>query len=135
MNHNYGRIIFGLAVGLAVAWMSYSWLTNPDGRTERAIQETVVLESRLIVADATGIAGLEFVDAVSANRRVGKAYVFREADGWSVSGYYRRNEDDRWHPWLLALNAERKMLSLRIQDKDEALINRASKNSLLSVSP
>lgn len=135
MNHTYGRIIFGLAVGFLVAWMSYSWVTNPGGRTERAIQEAVVLESRLIVTDATGIAALEFVDPVAANRRVGKAYVFPEADGWSVSGYYRRDENDRWHAWLLSLNAERKMLSLKVQDTDEGLIDRASANPLLEVSP
>jgi hypothetical protein len=135
MNHTYGRIIFGLVVGLGAAWMSYSWLTSPDGRTERAIQEAVVLESRSIVMSATGLANLEFVDPLAADRRVGKAYVYREADSWSVSGYYRRNEDDRWHPWLLALNAEREMLSLKIQDTDTDLINRASSNALLEVSP
>ena len=135
MNHTVGRTVFGLLVGLGVAWLSYSWLTNPDGRTERAIQEAVVLESRLIVTNVTGIDGLEFVDPLAANRRVGKVYVFREGEGWSVSGYFRRDEGDRWHPWLLMLDAERELISLKIQDQDEALIERARANPLLEVSP
>ncbi|MCH9693029.1 MAG: hypothetical protein K0U72_00810 [Gammaproteobacteria bacterium] len=135
MNHTVGRAIFGLVVGLGAAWISYTWLTNPAGRTERAIQEAVVLESRIVVSDTTGIDGLEFVDALAANRQVGKAYVYREENGWSVSGYYRRDEDDRWHPWLLALSAERQLISLKIQDKDAGLVERASANPLLEISP
>lgn len=135
MNHTLGRFVFAAVVGGAVAWLSYSWLTNPDGRAERAIQEVVVLEARQIVSNATGIAGLEFVDPLAANRRVGKAYVYREPHGWSVSGYYRRDEDDRWHPWLLALDVERQLVSLKIQDSDEGLIERASADALLEISP
>jgi hypothetical protein len=135
MNHQIGRVVFGLSVGLLVAYFSYQWITNPAGREERSLQIGVVEASRehLNVAVASGV--LEIVDPVSPNRKVGKAYVYPDESGWSVSGYYRRDENDRWHPYLMTLTPDLKMKSLKIQDNASELLERAKTDPTLEISP
>ena len=91
--------------------------------------------SRERLGAAIGVQLLEFVDPLAPNRKVGKVYVYREDDGWAVSGYYRRGEGDRWHPYLLHLNAELVAKSLKVQDADPMLLNRAKADPAIEVLP
>ena len=54
-----GRIIFVAIFSLGVAWYSYTWITDPAGRAERALQESVVLVARARVAEAVDLADLD----------------------------------------------------------------------------
>jgi hypothetical protein len=82
---------------------------------------------------ALGIGNLELVDPLAPDRKVGKVYVYRAGDGWEVSGYYRRGKGDRWHPFLMALDASQAMTNLKIQD--EALLGLGSANPAIEVLP
>jgi len=135
MDHRIGRAVFALVVGLLVASLSYQWITNPEGRTERVLQESVVESSRVHVKSIVSIETLEIVDPLSPNRKVGKVYVYREDDHWAVSGYYRRSESDRWHPYLMRLTVDQDLISLKLQDRDQQLIERAASDPLLEISP
>ncbi len=78
-----------------------------------------------VVADS-----IEIVDPLATNRKVGKAYIFRNGDkvddsGWTVSGYYRRDRNDRWHPYLMTLSAELAVEHLKVRDGDQEMIERA----------
>jgi hypothetical protein len=99
-----------------VAVFAYSWVTNPAPRAERAQEENVVRVSRSLLASIVVSDALEIVDPLAPNRKVGKAYVYAEPPGWAVSGYYRRGDQDRWHPYLITLTAELKLHRLKVQD-------------------
>ncbi len=91
--------------------------------------------SRGHLRSAVGIDSLEIADPLSPNRRAGKAYVYAEGDGWAVSGYYRRNENDRWHPYLMMLGTDQSLSYLKLKDRDQQLIERAASDPLLEISP
>jgi hypothetical protein len=135
MDHRIGRSVFALVVGLLVAWASYQWITNPEGRSERTLQESVVEASRGHLKSVVGGTSLEIVDPLSPNRKVGKVYVYPEGGDWAVSGYYRRDENDRWHPYLMMLTADLSLSFLKLKDRDQRLIERATKDPLLEISP
>jgi len=134
MNHRFGRVAFALIVGLLVAVMAYRWVTDPSGRVERAQQERAVIISRDHLRLVVGSKSLEIVDALLPNRKVGKVYVYPEDGGWAVSGYYRRDEEDRWHPYLMSLNSELAMTYLKMQDRNPQLTERAAADPLLEIS-
>jgi hypothetical protein len=73
------------------------------------------------------------VDALAPQRKVGKVYIYPLENGWELSGYYRRDDDDHWHPYLLALGSDLSLLSLRIQDADPGLGQIAAANPLVEV--
>ena len=135
MNHRIGRIVFVFVIGLLVASVSYRWITNPEGRVERALQESVVGASRGHLRSAVGIDSLEIVDPLAPNRKAGKVYVYAEGDGWAVSGHYRRDENDRWHPYLMTLNTDQSLIFLKLKDRDQQLIERAASDPLLEIGP
>jgi hypothetical protein len=107
MNHRIGQWVFGLCIGLLVAAV-------------RAQLET-----------ALSINEPELVDPLAPDRKVGKAYVYRAGEGWEVSGYYRRGEDDPWHPFLMTLDASHVMTNLRI--RDPAFLDREAINPAIEV--
>ena len=133
MNHRVGSIFFGLAIGLAIAVWSYQWVTDPDKRVEYEEQESVVAMSREILKRTLAIQDLQMVDALAPQRKVGKVYIYPLENGWELSGYYRRDDDDHWHPYLLALGSDLSLLSLRIQDADPGLGQIAAANPLVEV--
>ena len=135
MNHRIGRTAFAIIVGLLVASLSYRWITNPEGREERALQVSVVESSRSLLKSVLANDSIEIVDPMAPNRKAGKVYVYPEGDGWAVSGYYRRAEGDRWHPYLMMLSPDRELTSLKVQDRDRQLVERANTDPLLEVSP
>ena len=132
-NHRAGSIFFGLAVGLAIAVGSYQWVTDPDKRLEHEEQERVVELSREILKRTIAIHDLQVVDPLAPQRKVGKVYIYPVENGWELSGYYRRDDDDRWHPYLLALNSELLLRSLKVQDSDPGLAQIAAANPLVDV--
>lgn len=116
MNHQTGRLLFGIGAGVLVALGAYQWITNPAPRAERQREESVVLAARHLIETTLAIGELELVDPLSPDRKVGKSYVYRSDDGWDVSGYYRRDADDLWHPYLMALDDALTLTRLKISD-------------------
>ena len=116
MNHRIGRNLFALVVGLAVAAIAYQWITDPAPRQQRQTEEQAVLVSRELLVAAVGVESLEIVDPLAPNRKVGKVYIYAEEPGWAVSGYYRRSEDDRWHPYLLKMTANLELHAFKAED-------------------
>ncbi|MGB5626475.1 MAG: hypothetical protein WBM61_12120 [Woeseiaceae bacterium] len=133
MNHRIGRLVFSLAVGLAIAAVSYRWITNPEPRVERAREERVVQVARSLLAPVVASDELEIVDPLAPNRKVGKVYVYAEGPGWAVSGYYRRDEADSWHPYLMTLTKDLALVRLKVQDAE--LAGQAVTNPALEIRP
>jgi hypothetical protein len=131
MKQRSGGLLFGIGVGLLVAFMSYQWITNPAPREERQLEEAVVLDARNYLIVQLGVG--EIVDPLAPNRKIGKSYVYRASAGWEVSGYYRRDESDRWHAFLMSMDDARNVTLLKVQDN--GLAQRASEDSMLEVSP
>lgn len=116
MNHRVGRALFAMVVGLGVALFAYKWITDPAPRERRALEESVVQASRELLLDAVGVDTLEIVDPLSPNRKVGKVYIYPEESGWAISGHYRRDENDRWHAYLMHLTASLELNALKVED-------------------
>ena len=135
MNHRKGSLTFAAIVGIVVALLSYRWISDPAPKMERERQELAVTESRRLLADTLSISDLELVDALAPNRRVGKVYIYPIADGWEISGYYRRRENDRWHPYLMSLSHSLELETIKVRDSEAALVERAEKDPKLSVTP
>ncbi len=133
MNQRAGSIIFGIAVGLIVAALSYQWIMNPDRREQRAEEERVVAVSRTLLIEKLAMGDIELVDPLEPQRKVGKVYIYPLANGWEISGYYRRNDADRWHPYLLTLSTSLSLASLKIKDGDAGLAQLAAMDPTLEV--
>jgi len=133
MNHRIARLLFGSAIGLLVAFLSYQWITNPTPRAERRLEETTVVAARQHLQRTLAIGAIEIVDPVAPSRKIGKTYVYRAGDGWEVSGYYRRGEGDRWHPFLMSLGSSLAIVSLKVQDAE--LVEHAVNDPLLDAVP
>lgn len=135
MNRRPGSIVFGLLVGVAIAVLSYQWITNPERGAERAAEERIVLAVRRVLQETLDVGELDIVDPLSPDRKVGKVYIYPVADGWEVSGFYRRDESDRWHPYLALLSADDRLQDLKVQDKDPNIARKAETDPRLSVTP
>lgn len=133
MNHRIARLVFGFGIGLLVAFLAYRWIIDPAPRIERAIQESAVVAARAHLERAVDAGSLEIVDPLAPDRIVGKTYVYRESGGWAVSGYYRRDEDDLWHPYLATLDKSQGLVHLKLSDK--ILLERTTTDPRLEVLP
>lgn len=133
MNHRVGSIVFGAVIGLAIAVLTYQWVTDPDKRVKHDEQERVVELSREILKHTLEIHDLQLVDPLAPQRKVGKVYIYPLENGWEISGYYRRDDDDRWHPYLLGLSVELSLRSLKVRDADSGLAQIAAMNPLVEV--
>jgi hypothetical protein len=133
MNHRIARLIFGFGVGFVVAFIAFKWITDPAPRVERQLEESAVMVARTTLQNALGLPTIEIVDPLAPNRKIGKSYVYRAADGWEISGYYRRNEDDRWHPYLMGLDDSLAIIRLKIRDAE--FVERAAADPMLEVIP
>ena len=130
-----GGIVFAIIVGLIVATLSYRWVVDPAPREQRLREIQVVEQARARLHEIVGVERLTIVDPIAPDRKVGKVYIYPAADGWEVSGYYRRNDTDLWHPWLMQLDAGLDMRHLRISDQDAGLIERARADARVEVLP
>lgn len=133
MNHRVGRLVFGFGVGLLVAFLAFRWASNPAPRLERQLQESVVHSGRFFLQHTLAIGELEIVDPLTPDRKVGKTYVYRADGGWEVSGFYRRDESDLWHPFLVTLDGKQALVHLKVSDT--ALLDRQGENAALEILP
>jgi hypothetical protein len=133
VNHKVGQWVFALTVGLLAAFAAYRWIIDPAPREERELQERVVLAARYELRATLGLQRYELVDPLAPDRKVGKAYVYRAGGGWEVSGYYRRDENDEWHAYLMTLSAMLSMTHLKV--KDAAFLGAARMDARLEAVP
>lgn len=133
-NHRVGSMIFGVVVGVVAAAWSYQWITDPQKIAARQAEERAVLHARVLLSERLSIGGLQIVDPLATDRKVGKVYIYPTEDGWDVSGYYRRNDDDNWHAYLLTMTSGLQLQGLKIDDNDPALTALASTDPKIEVS-
>jgi hypothetical protein len=132
--HKVVRVTLALCVGLALAFYAYHRVTDPEPARERASEEAAVLAARDILKGYLEPASdPEIVDPVSPRRKIGKSYIYPAAAGWEISGHYRRNESDRWHPFLMAIDHDHKLLSLSVRDTPANFNPTALQNPKLDV--
>lgn len=125
--------MFALCVGLAAAVASYQWITNPAPREERQQEMQVVEQSRVLLRSLLADDDIGIVDPLAPDRKVGKVYVYAEGPGWAVSGYYRRDDQSPWRPYLMTMTRELELVRLKAQDPQ--LSDRAAADSRLDVVP
>ncbi len=135
MNHKMGSLVFGAVVGVLVAIWAYQWVSDPEKSERRTEQETVVETSRTVLREKLAIGDIELVDPLAPQRKVGKVYVYPLESGWEISGYYRRNDQDLWHPYLMALDRELSLESLKVSDSDAGLAQLAAMDPNFEVLP
>ena len=127
INHRIMGLLFALASGLLVSWCSYQWITNPDRAGQRALEEQVVRAGRAILDDYVSKGtDLELSDPLNRVREAGKVYIYPLADGWEISGQYRRPGDTRWRPFLMHLDTDAQLVTLAVDDPDPDLAARAA---------
>lgn len=128
MNHRVGKIVFGLSVGLLVAVLAYRWAADTGPSVEKQRQESVVLASRDLLQSTLDIGELVLVDPLNPDRKVGKVYVYPAGDRWEVSGFYRRDKNDLWHPYLITMDAALALKHMKVSDS--ALLDRTGDGKL-----
>jgi hypothetical protein len=135
VNHRIMQWIFAFGVGLLVAFGSYQWITNSDRAFRRAIEEAVVLESRKVLLDyVSDGADVEISDALDRVRAAGKVYIYPLANGWELSGQYKRGGDTGWHAFLMRLDEQSLLVSLAVDDSDPDLERKAAADPKFDVS-
>lgn len=107
----------------------------PDPQPARELEEAAVLAARQRLVGLVDAGPLEIVDPLAPDRKVGKAYVYPTDRGWEVSGFYRRNETDLWHPYLMHLDGSLHRTYLKISDQDPRLVRAGSEDPSLDVLP
>lgn len=134
LNNRGVKLVVAFAIGIFLSLYSYQMITDPEPARERVREDAAVYAAREIVGDyiATGSA-LEIVDPLAPDRVIGKSYIYPVAEGWQVSGYYRRGSGDRWHPFLMSMDRNLDLQSLSIKDADPALSELAGTDARLDV--
>lgn len=136
LNHRILRPIVAFAVGFGVAFYAYDRVTDPRPRQERKQQEAVVRASRDILRGyLEETDGLQIVDPLAPDRKVGKVYIYPAGHGWDVSGHYKRGDGDRWHPYLMRLDADSRLVLLSVRDDDPRLRQQAVQDPKLATEP
>jgi len=136
LNHRVMRWVVAFTIGFALAFYAFQRISDPEPRLQRAREEAVVIAARAILQDYVLPNGvIEIVDPLAPRRKVGKVYVYPTDSGWEVSGYYRREPGDRWHPYLLGLDKDARLKSLAVRDTDGKLADLATQDPRFSVVP
>jgi hypothetical protein len=132
--HRIFRLFVAFAIGIAVALYAYDRVSDPEPARQRAQEEAAVLASRAILADYLAVdSGLQIVDPLAPDRVAGKVYVYPTAEGFDVSGHYRRSDTERWQPFLMRLDHDAGLLNLSVADDDEQLRQRSASDPKLRV--
>jgi len=127
LNHKVIRVVVALAFGGALAMYTYSRIADPLPRLQRAEEEAVVLQAGQILKGIVAPdSPLELVDPLNPDRVIGKVYIYPTAAGWAISGHYRRNKQDRWHPWLMTVDESVQLKTLSVQDSTAELVQKAA---------
>jgi len=136
INHKTISWVIALSVGLLLALFSFERISDPEPRAQRAEEEAVVLAAREILQSYVSPgAELLLVDPLDTNRKVGKVYIYPTEAGWEVSGHYRRDANDTWHPYLMSLDNAVKLVNLAVSDSNERLLGLSSQDSKFSAVP
>jgi hypothetical protein len=136
LTHRIVRFTIALGVGLALSLYAYQRVTDPEPAMQRAKEEAAVLAARDILQHYVRPAPeLRIVDPVSPDRKVGKSYIYPTATGWEVSGHYRRNDADPWHPFLMALNPDASLAKLSVRDRPDSFPAEARQDPKFNAQP
>jgi hypothetical protein len=136
VDHRIPRLAVALVFGLAVAVYAYQRVTDPRPGLQREEEEAAVLAARDILRAHVQPAGdLRIVDPLAPDRKVGKVYVYPADSGWDVSGHYRRGDAERWHPYLMRLDASLSLVLLSVKDDDPRLARKAAADPRISATP
>jgi hypothetical protein len=139
VNHKVIRMIFALAIGVFLALFSYQRFTEQEPGLERSLEEAAVLAGREILREFVAFEDeIEIIDPLAPSRVIGKVYIYPADSGWELSGFYRRNrgdQNDRWHPYLMSLDAGLMLITLSVKDTDSRLIATATSDPRFSVDP
>lgn len=132
MAHGILRLVFAFGAGSLLAFYAYDRATNPDLGAQRRQEEAAVLAAREILRGYVEVgARLEIVDPLAPKRAIGKAFVYPAGSGWEISGHYRRDDADGWHPFLMRLDERLSLVSLQV--RDARLESRAADDTRLIV--
>lgn len=135
MKHRIISLVIAFAIGILLALFSFERISDPERGRERAQEEAVVLAARGILKSYVARnADIEVVDPLATNRAAGKAYIYPTDAGWEVSGHYRRDQSEPWHPFLMALDSNGELVTLSVRDDDQTLMAVAAGDPKLSVS-
>ncbi|MEX2124020.1 MAG: hypothetical protein WD795_09015 [Woeseia sp.] len=136
LRHKIVRFTIALGIGLALALYAFHRATDPEPALQRAREEAVVLAARDILQSYIEAGPeLRIVDPVSPDRKVGKAYIYPTASGWEVSGHYRRDHADRWHPFLMKLDTDAALLDLSVKDSSGDLAAKTREDPNFTAKP
>ena len=128
--------VVACGIGLILALLAFQRATDPLPTRQKAIEEAVVVESRQLLASYVSPGSeLQLVDPLSPDRKVGKVYIWPNDKGWEVSGHYRRNDRDPWHPYLMQLDRSSSLLSLAVKDGNDRLIGMSATDEKFSAVP
>ncbi len=134
-HHRIISLVVAFAIGIFLALYSFERISDPEPALQRAREEAVVLSAREILkAYVSPSVEIEIVDPLATDRVVGKSYIYPVENGWEVSGHYRRYASDRWHPFLMSLDTNVKLLSLTVRDDDAKTAAAARDDAKFSVS-
>jgi hypothetical protein len=134
--HRIVKLTLAFGIGLALSFYAFHRVTDPEPAMQRAGEEAAVLAARDILRSYVGSApDLRIVDPVLPDRKVGKAYIYPTDSGWQVSGHYRRNDTDPWHPFLMSLNTDHSLATLSVKDSTPNLASKAQADPKFSVQP
>lgn len=133
INHKITSYIFAFAVGISLSIYSFRVITDPQPALERAREEAAVNASREILSDQIGNPNLAIVDPLAPDRVVGKTYIYPGENGWQVSGYYRRDGEQRWHPYLMTMDENLRLVQMSVSDTDQTLQRRAASEPRLEI--
>jgi hypothetical protein len=136
LTHRIARITIALGIGLALSLYAYQRVTDPEPAMQRAQEEAVVLAARDILRHyVRPAAELRIVDPVSPDRKVGKSYIYPTETGWEVSGHYRRDDTDHWHPFLMDLNPDASLAKLSVRDSPDSFPAEARQDPKFNAQP
>ncbi|MBT8078249.1 MAG: hypothetical protein KJO31_06710 [Gammaproteobacteria bacterium] len=128
------RLLVAFGIGIAIALYAYMRVVDPEPRMQRAREEAVVREARSILREFVDVSGeLQIVDPLAPDRKIGKVFIYPSDGGWEVSGYYRRDDADSWHPWLMQLDGNGVLSGLLVQDSSTEMGRRAAGDKRLTV--
>jgi len=143
VNHKVMRMVVAISVGVFLALFSYQKITDQEPGSARAREEAAVLAAREILREFVAVqAEIEIIDPLAPSRVIGKVYIYPAESGWELSGFYRRigarsgaERGDRWHPYLMSLDADLALLSLSVKDTDSQLNVAAASDPRFSIDP
>ncbi len=106
-------VVIALGLGLGLAWTSWNWITDPEPRTRRAVEEAMVQAASAALLHELGAGDWQIVDPLNPNRVAGKTFIYPVDGGWEVSGHYRLAQPPGartasggpWSGWLVRLDA------------------------------